>query len=73
MTTLATRIYFIEDICRLLNVSRSTVERLRRHRAFPIKELPALDKRPRWSVEAVERYLASEMVSQQRVRRHDSR
>lgn len=48
---------FLEDVCRLLRVSRRTVERLRRHRAFPIPELPALDKRPRWSGAAVQRFL----------------
>lgn len=40
---------FIPDICRALGISRSTVKRLRRHRAFPIPEMGALDKRPRWS------------------------
>ncbi len=50
-------VYFIEDVCRELRVSRSTVERLRRHGCFPIPELPALDKRPRWSAEAVKGFL----------------
>jgi predicted DNA-binding transcriptional regulator AlpA len=53
-------IYFMEDLVRLLGTSRRTIQRLRRHGAFPIAELPALDKRPRWSRVAVERYLASE-------------
>jgi phage terminase Nu1 subunit (DNA packaging protein) len=53
-------IYFMEDLVQLLGTSRRTIQRLRRHGAFPIAELPALDKRPRWSRVAVERYLASE-------------
>lgn len=52
-------VYFIEDICRLLRTSRRTVQRLRRHGAFPVAELQSIDKRPRWSRDAVERYLAS--------------
>jgi predicted DNA-binding transcriptional regulator AlpA len=54
-----TSVLFIDDICRELGTSRRTVQRLRRHRAFPIPELPALDKRPRWSRAAVDAYLAS--------------
>lgn len=50
-------ILFLEDVCRELKVSRRTVERLRRHGAFPIPELPALDKRPRWSRTAVDTFL----------------
>jgi hypothetical protein len=53
-------VLFIEDICARLRVSRNTVLRLRRHGAFPIPELPALDKRPRWSRQAVERYLVGQ-------------
>ena len=39
--------------------SRSTIERRRRAGSFPIPELPSIDERPRWSRQAVERYLAS--------------
>lgn len=53
------RVYFIDDICRELRVSRRVLENLRRHRAFPVPELPALDRRPRWSAAAVDAYLAS--------------
>lgn len=52
-----TAVYFIEDLSRVLRVSRRTIERLRRHGAFPIAELPSLDKRPRWSGADVLRYL----------------
>ena len=51
---------FIEDVARILRMSRRTVERLRRHGAFPIAELPALDARPRWSGDAVQRWLKGE-------------
>jgi predicted DNA-binding transcriptional regulator AlpA len=53
------RVLFLDDLCAELQVSRRTVERLRRHGAFPIPELPSLDKRPRWSRVAVDAYLAS--------------
>ena len=53
-------VLFLEDLCRALRVSRRTVERLRRHGAFPIPTLPSLDKRPRWSRAAVETFLASD-------------
>jgi hypothetical protein len=52
-------VLFIEDVARTLRTSRSTIERRRRSGMFPIPELPAIDERPRWSRQAVERYLAS--------------
>jgi hypothetical protein len=51
-------VLFIDDLVRLLRVSRPTLERLRRRHAFPIPELPKLDNRPRWSRQAVEKFLA---------------
>jgi hypothetical protein len=51
---------FLDDLTALLRVSRSTIERRRRAGVFPIAELDALDRRPRWSRRAVERYLYSE-------------
>ena len=44
---------FVEDVCRILRVSRTTLDKLRRHGAFPIAEMRSLDKRPRWSGAAV--------------------
>ena len=52
-------VMFIEDVARVLRTSRSTIERRRRSGTFPIPELPSIDERPRWSRQAVERYLAS--------------
>jgi hypothetical protein len=53
-------VLFIEDLIRVLRTSRSTIERRRRAGTFPIPELPSIDhRRPRWSRQAVERYLAS--------------
>src|SRR5216683_3070890 len=52
-------VLFIEDVARMLRTSRSTIERRRRAGTFPIPELPGIDGRPRWSRQAVERYLES--------------
>ena len=52
-------VLFIEDLVQIFRTSRSTIERRRRSGTFPIPELPAIDERPRWSRQAVERYLAS--------------
>ena len=52
-------VLFIEDVARILRTSRSTVERRRGGGTFPIPELPSIDGRPRWSRQAVERFLAS--------------
>lgn len=58
---------FLEDVCRILRISRRTAERLRRHRAFPIAELPSLDKRPRWSGAAVTAFLTRQTSPRQLV------
>jgi hypothetical protein len=47
----------IDDICRELKISRTTLKRLRRAGAFPIEELPSLDKHPRWSGASVQKFL----------------
>jgi hypothetical protein len=52
-------VLFIDDVARMMRTSRSTIERRRRRGSFPIPELPAVDNRPRWSRQAVERYLSS--------------
>lgn len=52
-------VLFIDDLVTRLKVSRSTIERRRRSHTFPIPELPAMDRRPRWSRTAVERFEAS--------------
>lgn len=48
---------FAEDICRLLGISRTTLKRLRRARVFPIPELPALDRKARWSGTKVREFI----------------
>lgn len=55
---------FLEDLARILRISRRTIEKRRRARVFPIRELPALDSRPRWSGEDVRRYLAHQRTAQ---------
>ena len=52
-------VLFIDDLTVLLRVSRSTIERRLREGTFPIPRLDPLDRRPRWSRRAVERYLES--------------
>jgi len=56
-------ILFIEDLASLFRVSRTTIERRRRNGSFPIAELPAIDKRPRYAKSAVEEYLSSTSTS----------
>lgn len=66
-------VLFIEDVARILRTSRSTIERGRRAGTFPIPELPQFDERPRWSRQAVERYLASSNKGLRRYRRSGQR
>ncbi len=54
------QVLFIDDLCRELRVARRTVEKLRRCGTFPIPEMPALDKRPRWSRDAVDVFRQTE-------------
>lgn len=62
-------LYFIDDVARFLKTSRRTVEKLRRHGACPIPELPSIDKRARWSGTDILKYLDGQMVAQPAVRR----
>lgn len=57
MSDKAPEVLFIDDMARALRTSRTTIARLRRQRVFPIPELPSIDKRPRWSRAALDRYL----------------
>jgi len=66
-------VLFIDDVAKVLRVSRSTIERRRRHGSFPVPELPCLDSRPRWSRQAVERFLASTTNGMMPRRRHGGR
>jgi len=66
MTSTIPTVCLIADICRELKISRRTLQRLRRHRAFPIPELPSLDKHPRWSGADVEKFLARQPHGAQR-------
>jgi hypothetical protein len=52
-------VFFQADIARLFRVSVSTIERRRREKEFPIPQLPALDRRPRWAKNAVIQFLQS--------------
>lgn len=55
----APEVFFIEDVARALRTSRRTIERLRRYRCFPIPEIASIDKRPRWSADAVRDFIRS--------------
>lgn len=50
-------VYFLDFVCEYVGISRRTADRLRRHRAFPIRELDKLDKRPRYSGQAILDYV----------------
>lgn len=52
-----TGVYFLEDVARILRVSRRTLERRRAHGVFPIRELDSIDKRPRWSGAEILKFL----------------
>ena len=58
------------DVCRHLRISRSTLKRLRRAHAFPIRELPSLDKHPRWSGADVRRFIEGEQQLERGRRDH---
>jgi hypothetical protein len=62
-------VLFLDDLARALRTSRRTLENLRRHRALPIAELPAIDKRPRWSRDAVLRFLDGQRMTKTTLRR----
>jgi hypothetical protein len=53
-------ILFAADLARVLRTSERTIMRLRSQNALPIRELPALDRRKRYSREDVLRYLNGE-------------
>jgi hypothetical protein len=56
----------IDDVARILKTSVRTIKRRLRCGAFPIPELPSIDKKHRWSGESVRRYVAGEDVSMKR-------
>lgn len=60
---------FIDDVARILRTSRRTIEKLRRHRAFHIPELPSIDKRPRWSGKDVREFIDNNQSMPRRLRR----
>jgi hypothetical protein len=52
---------FMADVAKALRMSERNVRRLRSFGTFPIRELPSVDKRPRWSGEAVRRFIAGDV------------
>jgi hypothetical protein len=55
-TEVVNDVLFDSDVCRELRISIDTLKRLRRRKAFPIPELPTLDKRHRYARRDVEAY-----------------
>ncbi len=51
---------FEQDICEALRLTSRTFQRLLRHGAFPVPELPRLDRHRRWSGAAVTAFIESE-------------
>lgn len=58
----------IDDLVRILKVSRATIDRRRRAGTFPIPELPAIDSRPRWAGASVRRFLDTHKTGRALVR-----
>jgi hypothetical protein len=52
-------VLLVDDLARLLGTSTKTVQRRRTARTLPFTELPALDRKPRWSRDQVLATLAS--------------
>lgn len=59
-------IWFIDDVAAFLRLSRSSIERKRKARTFPIPELPPLDRRPRWSRRIVQQFLTATVADARR-------
>jgi hypothetical protein len=57
-------VLFDEDICAELRISLRQLMRLRRAGAFPIPELPSLDKRHRYARRDVDAFLSRETRAQ---------
>ena len=52
-------VLFIQDLARVLRISRSTIDRRMAAGTFPIPPLPALDNRLRFAKTDVDAYLAN--------------
>jgi hypothetical protein len=53
-------ILYIEELAAVLRCSRDSIERRLRRHTFPIKPLPRLDARQRWSTADVRAFLRVE-------------
>jgi predicted DNA-binding transcriptional regulator AlpA len=53
-------VLFIEDVAQRLGMSVRTIQKRLRANAFPIPEVPSLDRKRRWSPTAVDKFLASQ-------------
>ena len=50
----------LDDLARILQTSKRTLERRRASGVLPLRELPAIDKRPRYSRDEVQKFLANQ-------------
>ena len=53
-------VLYLDDVAAVLRCSRSTIQRRLRDRIFPVAPIPGLDRRRRWSRDAIARWLAAE-------------
>lgn len=60
---------FMEDVARALRTSLRTIKRMRRFDSLPIPELPAIDRRPRWSGRDVREFINNQVITRSRLRR----
>lgn len=56
--TVAKGVYHVKELAKRLGMSERQVHRARAAGTFPIREIPALDSRPRWAVSEVEKFLS---------------
>lgn len=56
----ALTVLFLVDVCERLRISLTTAKRLRRAGAFPLPELPSLDRKVRYSSRDLDAFLARE-------------
>ena len=57
-------ILFIEDVAQAIGTSVTTIKRKLAAGTFPIPTLPSADRRHRWTVTDVQRYVAGELQPQ---------
>jgi hypothetical protein len=62
-------VMLIEDVARELRITVYQIRKLEARRAFPIARLPKLDRRARYSAEAVRRFIATGLADRLKQRK----